>query len=696
MRWLTALALASMVLTACFPRYEPLKSAAKAERQGAEDAEARWAAVIGESLAGPEFALAHRRLCALRGERITAAVAAMEPVGVDLALVRQLRSELQHCAGFTETQARLLAFQEGIALLALAGIEPAQRFEHVYMALPWVRLLSTENVERQRYEEWRRLWVAHLAGLEVGPVSGELLSQLIAEASGGEAVEPVAASLALRVRQGEFSATGDASCVGFQALQSTGDGPGMAVHSAVVLTNCSSSESSRMVDVPYAVEKVRWEEQTRTVTRYQTVVDAVSIPVGTNCYQISDTRQSCHTQYRTEYRESSEPYQDTVTEDVQVVYYETEYRSEERFVRIDKGTLTVVNSSRLGDGARSFSMARTDLKNTANTSPDYDALFEKYRPEVVEQSAVFAKTQLVDDFMNRADLTTLPGVEARLIASEAGKELSAADRDAIAETLGLPRVALNLEPVPLHDIQPLPLDSDPAGRHYIYVDSGVLRQGFPGRLGSIGLGRADGLTELSGHAAPQSYLLTGRVDADIPLVLKTEIGRFGFHVTGHFQGHLGVRSHAAYVLVEEAPSGEPMIRESVFAVGADGSAGLLAGHRNGLFGVFVGARPRSVFSKSGFANMGGASVPLAARLELRPVPRRPIVLSAWGYALDEPDPMSVYGAYLTFPIFRDGFLVAEFTRDAARVQVRGLHQEDYVEAGVHPYQRAWAGFGGGF
>ena len=53
----------------------------------------------------------------------------------------------------------------------------------------------------------------------------------------------------------------------------------------------------------------RWEQQERPVTAYRTVRVPVSIPGETRCYQVSDTHQSCFTDYHTVYREQQESYQ---------------------------------------------------------------------------------------------------------------------------------------------------------------------------------------------------------------------------------------------------------------------------------------------------------------------------------------------------------------------------------------------------
>lgn len=690
MRWLPLL-----MLCACFPRFEPIRDAVKGDRQGLDGSEARWGSVLDHPLARPEYALAHRRLCRIRGERISSLVAEMTPVEAEIDQVRTLRSELQHCPGVPETQARLLWLEESLTVASLESIGSTPTFEHVYNGYPWVRLLSEDHAWRATYGGWLEEWVRHLESIDAGPVTVEMVEALLVEATGGEPVEPTAAERVTRVRLGKMVVTADGSCAGLSVPRSKGEGEGIEVQVAAVLSNCRTSETSGLVGVAYQVERQRWEQQEQMVPYSTTVRVPVSIPGETRCYQVSDTQQSCHTDYRTVYREEQEVSLVPELVDVLVTYYETEMRQEMRHVRTDEVSVRVTASSPTGTIEWTREISDESVHTSAGTRADYAAAFEDYRPDVVSRAVAAAREGLIDRLVAEADLETEPGVEMRLTAAGVGRDLTDEEERAIATTLGLPASVFEPDRPLLNDLATQPLEVDSAGRHSMGIGDGILL-GFPTRLGTYGLGWNDGFLDLPQHDAARAYTLTARLDVNIPLMLQTPIGGFGLHVVSHGQGHLGFRGHRSHTYLEEPPEGDVVGREALFAVGADGSAGLLFGHRNGLVGVFAGVRPRSFFAKSGHTSMGGASVPLAARFELRPVPRRAIILSAWGFALDEIDPMSVMGASVIYPVFEGGFLIGEFARDPARVQVRGIHREDFLEAGEYPHQRVWAGFGGAF
>ncbi|MCO4748285.1 MAG: hypothetical protein KC912_26055 [Proteobacteria bacterium] len=639
--------------------------------------------------------MAHRRLCRARTERIAKRVSDLTPADADFDQVRQHRSELQHCPGVPETQARLLWLEESLVVAELEALKPRSTFEHVFQGYPWVRLLDEEHEWRATYAGWLGEWVAHLESLDVGPVTAETVDTLLAEARGGEPAQAVAAESATRVQLGELRATADASCPGLSVPTSHGEGVGPKVQLEVVLSNCRSSETSGLTDVAYQVERQRWEQQEQMVPYTTTVRVPVSIPGETRCYQVSDTRQSCFTDQRTVYRSEQEVAYVAELVDVQVTYYETEIRQEMRYRRTDQMSVQVTASSATGTRTWTRELSEESVHTSASTMADYAALFEDSREDAVQTALGAAREAMVDRLVAEADLRTLEGVEMRLTAAGVGRELTDAEEKAISVTLGVPRSVFEAERAQLHVLDVAPVEVDAAGRHSMGLGDGILL-GFPIRLGTYGLGWHDGFLDLPQHKAARGYTLTARLDVNVPLMLQTPIGGFGLHVVTHGQGHVGLRGHRSHVYVEEPPEGGAVGRESWFAVGAEGSAGLLVGHRNGLFGVFAGVRPRSFFAKSGHASMGGASVPLAARFELRPVPRRAIIVSAWGFALDEADPMSVMGASVVYPVFEGGFLIGEFARDPARVQVRGLHRDDVLEAGEHPHQRVWAGFGGAF
>jgi hypothetical protein len=198
--------------------------------------------------------------------------------------VRALRSELVHCAGWGETKAHLLGMQEGIALAKLEAIRPSKDHEQLVTAAPWVRLLSKRSSVRDGYDGWRSAYLEHLETLDVGPVTSEHLQVLRGEAGGGEpGDDPSAAAAALEMHVSTVESTSDASCGGSSSGLNA-QGEGLPIEMTVHLSDCSSTEESVQVDVPYSVEKFRWEKQTRQVTKYnyvkvpQTYILALAIP----------------------------------------------------------------------------------------------------------------------------------------------------------------------------------------------------------------------------------------------------------------------------------------------------------------------------------------------------------------------------------------------------------------------------------
>jgi hypothetical protein len=156
--------------------------------------------------------------------------------------------------------------------------------------------------------------------------------------------------------------------------------------------------------------------------------------------------------------------------------------------------------------------------------------------------------------------------------------------------------------------------------------------------------------------------------------------------------HVGWRSQSRYDF--PTPQGPESRKEPVIARGADGSVGLLAGTRNAAFGVFGGMMARSFFAGNGFTKAGGRTLPFAGRLELRPRARYPLIVTAWAFPPLSDVPEDTYGAHVSWPLFRGGWLTAEFTQDQARTQVLGLNDTDVVDAGLLPHRRIWVGFGG--
>lgn len=688
-------AVALLVLSGCLARHEPLRVAAKAERQGAEDAEERWERVIAGPLADTEYTQAHRHLCGLRVPRIRAELADAQPGDLTIDQLRTLQGQLADCNRGQSERLKLAAFQDVYAMERVNALPDATPFESLFAAAPDMALVSRRSPVWARYDGWRAAYLDHLQTLQVGPVTREHLTTLAEEAGGspGRPADPAAPAL-LDTHVASFAATTDASCGGL-AQTGTLDGTGAPITATWTLTDCTSSETHGMQQVPYTVERFRTEQRTRTVTTSTWTTVNVQVPAGQNCYAIGNGYQSCHTQYRTVAQRKQVPSSYEVTEAVQVPYHETEYRSELRYARETTGTVTGTLTSDHTSAGFTLRVSTHQL-SASPTRPSYRDLLRDNLQRVHEHVLERARTAHLDA-LQRADTSTLDGVERRLLARAGGRELTPDESDAIAATLGLPTVALLADRPRLHPIQRLAPPRDPSSVHNSGMDGGVLRHGVPLRFGTLGVGRSYHTDAFRIHPAARSYELTARVDFQIPLVRRTVLGRFGFHVLGHYAGRLGWRSQRRHIL--RLPATDPAFpnrRESFLSHGGDAGVGLLAGTRNAVFGLFGGVMARTFYARSGYTASGAGSTPLAVRLELRPRARMPIFVNAWGYALNRRTPEDVYGAMAMFPVSPQVWLIGEFAREEARVQTLGLHRQDPVELRDQPFARAWGGLGGSF
>jgi hypothetical protein len=158
---------------------------------------------------------------------------------------------------------------------------------------------------------------------------------------------------------------------------------------------------------------------------------------------------------------------------------------------------------------------------------------------------------------------------------------------------------------------------------------------------------------------------------------------------------MGWRANKKHTFVELPLGRDENDREPRTALGVRGGLGVLAGYRTTAFGLFAGVQPQAHFALTGFYKNGGTSLPLAARLEIRPVPRRPLILTAWSGNLLDPD-NDDYGARFSVPVGERIWLTAEHSRNTGRTQLLGLHDQDQLDGGRRAFTRTWVGYTYGF
>lgn len=692
--------LALLVLTGCFQRYEPIRTAARAERRQQPEAEALWVKALSQPLAGVEWRTSHRHLCRLRGERITAEVQSLDPATVDVAAIRALRSQLDHCNKWDETLGRLALLEENRALQAFTAVQVQPDHAHLYEAYPHVRALSEKAPQRDTYATWLQAWVDHLKALpRTGPATALLVDRRLAEAGQPVTPDEGAVVAATTVGDGTLALTAEGTCASLVQPRSTPAGDArIRSDETQVLFACESTTSARLVDVPYQVQKFRTEMQEVTKTGTRMVNESVRVYSGENCYQTSENYQTCFPQYSWTTRSRPQSYTYTVQEPVQVPYYETEYRKETRHRRVGTASLRVTTQSPHGTSVRTVQLShQEDGVAPVAEGAFFQAAYDEALPAVRQQSRALAAGWFAQFLRDHADLTTPAGVENRLLLTHVGRALSAEDRVAIGATLGIPVAALQGDRPQLDDITVVPLRPDDVAAPRPVDNDGVLAFGFPLISTTLGGGRSTGFDDLAAHRTPRSYQLMFREEFQYALMARTPLGGFGLHVGAYGAAQVGWRSQKRYTFPPPDPFRGESEPEPRIAYEFHGGVQALMGTRNSLFGLFAGVHPRVFYGRIGYAGTGGIGLPLLVRLELRPVPRMPIFVSAWGYDLADPErPLDTYGANVMLPLSRGIWLSGEHSRGRGRTQVSGLFDEDRIEAGIQPWTRTWVGVTLGF
>lgn len=688
-----------LVLTGCFVRYEPIRTAAKAERQDAPHAESAWASVLDHELLVGEWRQARRRMCGLRSERVAAEVAQLDPQTVTPDTVGALRESLLGCPRSGSLLAELTMLEQESAVRQLSALHAENL--HAYHSLLRARTLVphvlADHPFRTTLQDWRTAWTDQLEATRArydSPATQAFLSAIERDAGKSVATDfEVVVEEQLANHVGRFTVEADASCAPFAPESFSAHGDGTAVQATVFLRNCATADTRGQVQVPYQVTKYRKEEQQVPVTHTVTTATTVN---NVNCYySIQAGRTLCsYVGTYTDYdKETTTTY---VTRLVDVPYQETHYRTEDRFTKTASASVQL--SVTTPHGARTLE-SRSIRKSVTGVSPPsaqetFGPLIEPASQALRVDALAAGRALHLDHLEPRADLQTPAGIEARLVVHGAGRTLTAAERTALANTFALPVEALAHDRPALGDFTPRDPTSDPLAYHLPRVDDGLVRYGFSPLMYTIGFGQTDG-GAFEAHNTPRSWGLHLNLEFNGSLSTGRAANGFAVHGMPVVDLHTGWRSNKAHSFTE-VPLGRPdNDKEPRMAFGVRGGVGALAGYRNTRFGVFAGVLPQTHFALTGFYKNGGAAVALAARLELRPVPRRPMIVNAWAGNLLDFDNRD-YGVRFSVPVGDHFWLTAERSRNTGRTQLLGLTDQDRLNGGPRAFSRTWVGYTYGF
>lgn len=683
-----------LALTGCFTRYEPLRSAAQAERAEAPDAEQKWEDVLQRELVVGEWKQARRRMCALREARIAEAFAQLSP-DATYDEVRGLQEDLAACPGAGELKAGLLALDEQIALVHLQAIDDDHAYARLVRAQEHARHLTPESPFWTTLEDWRTTWVDQLDRTRAewsSPVTDAWLQDVKRDAGVPVTADFQAvgdAALARHVRS--LTIETDASCADLARPPTTLSGNGFPVDLTVKLTGCTSSVTHGTVEVPYPVTKYREELQTVPVTtRYTTATTVHNV----NCYMsLNLGREVCtHVGTRTEYdHEDVTTYEQRM---VSVPYTVTEYRTEDRYTRTAAMGWTLTMTTE--DGRRTAE-ARVSSRRVEAFEPTALSSWRPLADDSLEAATTRALSEALDlrldTLVSEADTATPAGIEALLTAAAGGRTLDDAQLDALATTLGLPRDALADRP-DLGDMAAVPLTTSEVAYRFPRVEQGLVRYGFSPLMWSTGFGRTTSGT-FAAHEDPTAWGLHIQGAANGSLSTGLAANGLAVHAAPTWDLSYGWRSNKAHVFTELPLGRLENDREPRRFMGMQGAVGLLGGFRSTGIGVFAGVRPAAGFHMTGFVKHGYAHLPLAARLELRPVPRRPLIVSGWFGDLLTPGSTD-FGARVSIPVGANFWLTGSWSRTTGRTELLGLHDQDRLDGGRQVLEQSWVGYSFGF
>ncbi|MCA9568393.1 MAG: hypothetical protein KC656_11145, partial [Myxococcales bacterium] len=621
-----------LALSACFVRYEPIREAARAERTGSAEAEARWGDVLDDELLVGEWKLARRRYCALRVERVGEAAGRLDTSTATYADVLALREDLAACPEAGQLAADLLGLEETVARRELAPILARDAHPYVQLvdAAPHVRHLTPGSDLWATVSGWREAWLAELDALRDTrelPVTRSFADRLIREAGRPVTLAPEAVvEAALEHAVGPYEVVGDEACA--DVLPHPGSSTGtrsLALHLSV--SGCDETTSQGKVEVPYEVTRYRQEwQQVPVTTRYTTATTVTNV----NCYtSLQAGGQVCtpvgtYTKYDTE---TVTTYEDRL---VDVPYTVTETRMEDRFTQHTSLAWTL--EARTDEGTTTIGPVRMDDREVASARPSPGPAWRRMAETAADAARTralsWARQTHLDALATRAGTEYPDAIEALLTLDAAGRPASAAQRDALAEALGLPRTALEPQRPDLGDLAPTPLSADPITYRFPTVEQGLVRYGFSPLLYSTGFGTLDG-GDFAAHTTPRSTVLHVQTEMNGSLSTGRAANGLAVHAMPVVDLHVGWRSNKAQTFQRLPLGQDENDREPRMAQGLRGGVGLFAGVRSTGLAVLVGVQPQAHFAMSGFYKNGGAHVPVAGRLEIRPVPRRPMFVNGW-------------------------------------------------------------------
>lgn len=690
-----------LLLTACFVRYEPIRDAARAERTGATDAEERWEAVLDRELLVGEWKQARRRLCSLREARIDAARTGLDPDIATYDEVVGLRGELTICPGAGPLKAELLALEQAIAtrelrpLLARTGVHP---YDQLREALPHTRHLTPSAAAWDTLNPLREQWVAQLRERRErmeGPAARALFDDLLREA--GEDAPTRSVEVADRSLMGSIEAltvTADASCEAVRPEEhpDTSLAGVDGIRASLHLSDCTAATRHGRVEVEYPVTRYRQELQDVEVRVPYTTATTVT---NVNCYtSLQYGGQVCtsvgtYTKYETTYETHLEKRW------VDVPYTVMETRLEDRYTQT--GGLRWGLEVTTLDGTRALDARRVRTERRGTTRPSPSSLWREQIAEVLPQArseaVALARELRLDALARIADAGTPEGIEALLTLEHAGRPLDDATRSELAHALDLPETALARERLAVGDVAPRPLEAESIAYRFPRVEQGLVRYGFSPLLVTSGFGTMDG-GDFDAHTTPKNTGIHAQYELNGSISTGRAANGLALHAMPQIDLHVGWRSNSRQTFTE-LPLGADDDREPRQAQGVRAGVALLAGFRSTGIGLFAGLHPQAHFTLSGFYKNGGTGLPLAARLEVRPVPRRPLFVNAWyGDVRDPAD--EDWGLRIALPIGERLWFTAERSTNTGRTELRGVNDRDILNGGPRPLQRTFAGVSYGF